>query len=259
MKKLFFFAAAALAALTVNAQINNPIGTDGRYIVKWDCEAGKFAAANDFEPGETVTIAFDITGTPWATAIQNAPAGSTYGLAAHIWTNDDNSKPEPSAAPMHAAAERLVMLAPNIYGATYNFARSFGEGNYVNTYTAKDYVIYVWGIFHIFGYKVVDGEMKDDGWYMNELFVAPADGADCLFATLPSTGRLDNEFYNDDFDYPYTNHLGEAPNFAAPCVTEAVTAVENVKVEKAQKVIENGQLYLINNGVRYDVTGAVVK
>lgn len=259
MKKLFILAAAAMAALTMNAQLNNPIGKDGRYIVKWDCAKGQFAESNDFEPGDVVTIAFDITGTAWVDAIQAAPAGTTYGLAAHIWTNDDNSKEKPAAAPMVAAAERLVMLAPNIYGATYNFARAFGEGNYVNTYIAKDYVIYVWGILHIFGYKVVDGKMEDAGWYMNDAFVTPADGSDCLFATLPSTGRLAPEFYNDDFDYPYTNHLGEAPNFAAPCV-EVPTAIVNTAVEaKSQKMIENGQLILIKGNTRYNVLGATLK
>lgn len=257
MKKFTLLCAAFAAAISLNAaQLANPVGTDGRYIVKWDCEAGDFAESNDFEPGETVTIAFDITGTPWEAAIAAAPDGVTFGLAAHIWTNDDNTKPKPAAADMDAAAERLVKLADGIYGATYNLARAFGKGAIVENYTRTDEVMYVYGILHVFGFTMVGDKMEDAGWYANDEWVDFAEGADCVFATLPSTGRLDAAFNNKDFAYPYTNHLDVA-NYAAPCVMEGATAMEVVKdVKAAQKMIENGRLILVKDGVRFNALGA---
>ena len=43
--------------------------------------------------------------------------------------------------------------------------------------------------------------------------------------------------------------------------TEAQQAIDNVNAEavKAMKVIENGQLYIIRNGVKYNAAGAIVK
>ena len=44
------------------------------------------------------------------------------------------------------------------------------------------------------------------------------------------------------------------------CEKELPTAIENSNVaEKAVKFIENGQLFIEMNGVRYNTTGAVVR
>ena len=43
-------------------------------------------------------------------------------------------------------------------------------------------------------------------------------------------------------------------------ITAAETAVENITLEnKAMKIIENGQIVILKNGVRYNILGAVVK
>ena len=51
MKKTFTFVALVAMAMVANAQasydLNNPIGQDGRYIVKWDCAKGQFAESNN--------------------------------------------------------------------------------------------------------------------------------------------------------------------------------------------------------------------
>ena len=49
MKKIFTLVAIAAMSLAANAQYecNNPVGEDNRYIVKYDCAAGAFAASND--------------------------------------------------------------------------------------------------------------------------------------------------------------------------------------------------------------------
>ena len=58
MKKFTLILAAALMSMGAMAQhtLSNPVGADGRYIVKYDCAADQFAAANDME-------AVDVTGT----------------------------------------------------------------------------------------------------------------------------------------------------------------------------------------------------
>ena len=47
--------------------------------------------------------------------------------------------------------------------------------------------------------------------------------------------------------------------YAAPCVATAA-GVENTEIKaKSAKFIENGQLYIISNGVKYNALGAEVK
>lgn len=57
---------------------------------------------------------------------------------------------------------------------------------------------------------------------------------------------------------------GETPEVNAggtvELITAAETAVENITLEnKAMKIIENGQIVILKNGVRYNILGAVVK
>ena len=57
---------------------------------------------------------------------------------------------------------------------------------------------------------------------------------------------------------------GETPEVNAggsvKLITAAETAVENITLEnKAMKIIENGQIVILKNGVRYNILGAVVK
>ena len=67
MNKLLFFALAIVLSAAINAAqtLNNPIGSDGCYVVKWDCSTNRFADSNSFEADETFTFAIDITGTSW--------------------------------------------------------------------------------------------------------------------------------------------------------------------------------------------------
>ena len=48
--------------------------------------------------------------------------------------------------------------------------------------------------------------------------------------------------------------------YAAPCIGELVTGIENTTVEKnADKFIENGMLYIRHNGVKYNALGVEIK
>ncbi len=60
---------------------------------------------------------------------------------------------------------------------------------------------------------------------------------------------------------PYTAKAVEGTqNYSITKVADTETALENAQVEvEATKVIENGQIYIIKNGVRYNVLGTIVK
>lgn len=257
MKKLFFLAAAALTALTVNAYtLNNPVGEDGRYRVKYNCETGEFAAANDFEYSETVTLAFDIKGTWLEEFLKGTPTaeGASRGVAINFWGNNIGTDPN---------VRRLKQMDGTIWGMTVNLKQiAVADTPHPHPELADTIgnVEYIGAQFFGFEYTSDDPGV---GWWMwpgaNEGENTWADGSDCCFATMPYTGtKNDPELYADDFENGYIYGFN-ITGYAAPCLEEA-TAIENTTATvKAQKVIENGQIYLINNGVRYNALGAVVK
>ena len=120
MKKLTLLSAALLAGglWCANAQLNNPVGEDGYYIVRWDCANDTWAAANDFEVDETFTIAVDVTGTPletWLKGTCTDHVGATRAIAINRWSNMGDFGT--------GDCNRLKQIKGNIYGATYNFAQ----------------------------------------------------------------------------------------------------------------------------------------
>lgn len=250
MKKFTFVLAAALFSLSAAAvEINNPIGEDGRYIVKYDCEKGAFAAANDFETDETVTIAFDITGTALAEWVKGEPvtAGASRGIAANQWTSRGNT---------HEDVRRLKQINGNVYGMTINFAQVLVDEERKADVLKTDSVLYVFG--QLFGFEYTD-DNPGALWYVDAIEVQAPD-ADCLYTTLPYTGtKTSEEFYTDDFAEGMWIALG-VKGYAAPCVL--ATAIEEIAAEnkvQGNKFIENGQLYILNNGKKYNVLGAEVK
>ena len=117
MKKFFLFAAAAMASVTLFAHtLNNPVGTDGRYIVKYNCAAGQFAAANDMELDETFVFAVDVTGTWLENWLKDTPTaeGASRGVAINKWT---------SRGDVNGDTNRLKRIDGNIWGMTVNYAQ----------------------------------------------------------------------------------------------------------------------------------------
>lgn len=248
MKKLVLLVAAIATSFAAMAQvtINNPVDEYGRYIVLWDCDADDFAASNAFEPGENATIAFDVTGTVWEEALKAPEKGGTRALCANLWTNFGRKSDD---------TNRLVHLRDNIYGATMNFATCvssyFQNPQLFTNMTATDSIVYVEGQLFMFEY---DGEGGTLEWYINALGIVTLGGDNVIFATAPSTGRQDADIYNDDFAFPYA--MKGVLGYAAPCV-DLPSATENVEaVKTTEKVMVNGQLVLIHNGVQYTVLGA---
>lgn len=254
MKKITFILAAALVSLGAMAHtLNNPVGADGRYIVKYDCAADQFAAANDMEVDETFTFAVDVTGTWLEDFLKGAPAaeGASRGLAINKWT---------SKGDVNGETNRMKQIKGNIWGMTVNYAQIFSNPDVLASDVLKaDSVLYIYG--QIFGFEFTE-DNPGAGWWMWEdqaVDVTQAPGSDCLFAFVPYTGtKTSPEFYGDDYEESIYGS-GEK-GFAAPCV-DSSTAVENTVVEAKQgnKIIENGQLYIILDGVKYNALGAQVK
>ena len=258
MKKFTLVLAAVMASLTASATytLNNPVGADGRYIVKYDCATGQFATANDMEVDETFTFAVDITGTWLEEFVKKTPKvdGATRGIAINKWT---------SKGDVDGETNRLKQITGNIYGMTVNYAQIFGNDSVLNAEVLKkDSILYIYA--KVFGFEFT-ADNKGAGWWMwedNSVDNTQADGSDCLFAFPAYTGtKTSPEFYTDDFEEPMFGYEteGARKGYAAPCVT--ATSVEDVKsvANKGGKFVENGQLYILSNGVKYNVLGVEVK
>lgn len=253
MKKFTFVLAAALISLGAAAhELNNPVGEDGRYIVKYDCSKGAFAAANDMEADETFTFAVDIKGTWLEDFVKGTPAakGATRGIAINKWT---------SKGDVNGNTNRLKQIDGTIYGMTVNYAQIFGNDSILKADVTKaDSILYIYA--QIFGFEFTADE-PGAGWWMwegQEIATTQAPGSDCLFAFAKYTGtKTGADFFGDDFDEPMFGFTEQG--YAAPCVL--ATAIEDASVEgeKAGKFIENGQLYILHNGVKYNALGAIVK
>ena len=251
MKKFFLFAAAAMASVTLFAHtLNNPVGTDGRYIVKYDCAAGQFAAANDMELDETFVFAVDVTGTWLENWLKDTPTaeGASRGVAINKWT---------SRGDVNGDTNRLKRINGNIWGMTVNYAQ-IATGDFSES-LKKDSILYVYA--QIFGFEYT-ADNPGAGWWMwadQEVATTQADGSDCLFTFAPYTGeKTSAELYADDFEdgdiYGF-----EVTGYAAPCV-DLGDAVETVKANKASsKFVENGMIVIMHNGVKYNALGVEVK
>lgn len=254
MKKFTIILAAALVSFSAMAQhtLNNPVGADGRYIVKYDCANDQFAASNDMEVDETFTFAVDVTGTWLEDFLKGTPAaeGASRALAINKWT---------SKGDVNGETNRMKQIKGNIYGMTVNYAQIFGNKDVLASDVLQaDSILYIYG--QIFGFEYTADD-PGAGWWMWEtqnVDVTKAPGSDCLFAFLPYTGtKTCPEFYADDFEEGI--YGSDQMGFAAPCV-DAPTAVENVEVkQQGAKFIENGQMYILHNGVKYNALGAQVK
>ena len=254
MKKFFFFVAASLVSATLFAHtLNNPIGTDGRYIVKYNCNAGAFASSNDIEADGTFVFAVDVTGTWLEDWLKDAPVaeGASRGVAINNWTNYGDTNGD---------FRRLKQISGNIWGMTCNFAQVMVNPDEAPKATMQDSVVYVYAQFFGFEYTA---DNPGAGWWMwadQPVEESKADGSDCLFAFAPYTGsKTSPDLYADDFAdgdiYGF-----QIKGYAAPCIDDLVSAVDHIAVDKkSAKFVENGMLYIMHNGVKYNALGEAVK
>lgn len=194
----------------VKQMLNNPIGADGRFIVKWDCENEKFAESNDFEADETFTFAVDITGTVYEEFVKKANAeGATRSLAFNKWSDKGD---------FNGDAVRLLPIKDNIYGATFNLFQE-GSKDLKEAAAVEDAVLYIYG--QIFCYEYT-AENPGIGWWIWPIEVQEfkAVDSDCFFATLPYTGtKTSPEFVNSDMPGLFETAYGNVPGYGVACGT----------------------------------------
>lgn len=232
MKKVFCFILLLFCVLSLRAALtlNNPIGADGCYIVRWDCANNTWASSNDFEADETFTFAVDITGTQWTNWLSAVP---TRGIATNFSTDQGQVARD---------ADRLYHISGNIYGKTINLshisavALSLTAGTQLKVFS------------NIFGFDATLGT-----WWQepSEDIVG---NSDCFFKTAPYTGaKTGQSFYTNDFSnaYPWINQKG----YAAPCVlpettgpvTPPVTPPDTiVPIDPIDPPVSGSQVYLFS-------------
>lgn len=254
MKKIFTFIAVAAMAMAAHAQYecNNPVGEDGRYIVKYDCAQGKFAASNDIMADEAFVFAIDIKGTWLEDWVKGTPevAGASRGVACNFWT---------SYGDVDGDIKRFKQINGTVYGMTLCLSQAM-TGAEAPKAVMTDSIVYVTGQLFGFEYTATDAGAKWWQWDNNPVgttFAPNSDGA--IFATRPyEAGRGVEDFYANDFSESMFGF--ETKGYAAPCVSIAAGVEQTeVKAAKSAKFIENGQLYIISNGVKYNALGNSVK
>lgn len=219
MKKITLIIAAAMVALCASAHtLNNPVGADGRYIVKYDCAAGQFATANDMELDETFVFAVDVTGTWLEDWLRETPTaeGASRAIAINKWT---------SRGDVNGDTNRMKQISGNIWGMTVNY-KQIATADFSES-LKKDSILYVYG--QIFGFEYTS-EDPGAGWWMwgsAAVETTQAEGADCLFTFAPYTGtKTSEDLYVDDYTDAAIYGF-DIKGYAAPCATEA-TAIEDV-------------------------------
>ena len=199
MKRQVFYAMAMLLSASIHGAqlLNNPIGSDGCYIVKWDCATNSFAASNNFEADESFTFAIDITGTEWVNWLAE---NSHRGICTNFSLTSDG------AQNIARDGDRLFHITGNIYGKTVNIAQL--ASSWATPALGSRTAIYS----NIFGFCT-----DPEGWWIN-----PSDNvtgnSDCFFRTAAYTGtHTCPAFYTNDYAgniYTWINQKG----YAAPCV-----------------------------------------
>ena len=199
MKRQVFYAMVMLLSASMHGAqlLNNPIGSDGCYIVQWDCATNSFAASNNFEADESFTFAIDITGTEWVGWLAE---NSHRGICTNFSLTSDG------AQNISRDGDRLFHITGNIYGKTVNIAQL--ASSWATPALGSRTAIYS----NIFGFCT-----DPEGWWIN-----PSDNvtgnSDCFFRTAAYTGtHTCPAFYTNDYAgnvYTWINQKG----YAAPCV-----------------------------------------
>lgn len=233
MKKLFLLSFLFVSAFLFSAQqLNNPIGTDGCYIVKWDCEKGGFASSNDFEADETFTFAIDITGTQWVEYLATPGSVGTRGIATNFSTSEGEQSRD---------GDRLYRIQGNIYGKTINLSQLSQVA--FNTYSGSQVLVYS----NLFGFEYT-ADNNGAIWYQYPSQDILPDG-NCFFKTAPYTGtHTCPVFYTQDYAGNVYNGMN-IKGWAAPCVLDGTcygdvtTPNPNPGVTPSPEPVEGSQVY----------------
>lgn len=196
MKKFTLFVAALFVAFSANAAytINNPVGADGRYIVKYDLQNNRFFDSNSMEVDETFVFAVDVTGSWLEDWLKETPTveGASRGVAFNNWTNYGDTNGD---------VRRLKQISGNIYGFTVNFYQVMVNEELKPKALMEDSVVYVYG--QLFGFEYTNDNPGANWWMWgnNEVDATLAPESDCLFAFEPYSGAKHcADLFADDYE-----------------------------------------------------------
>lgn len=214
-------------------RLNNPIGADGYYIVKWDCEKNDWAESNDMEYDETFVLAVDLTGTAYANWVSNEQSrnGVTYPVDNTI-VSLNTFRGSKGGNEYKDNRARLWHIRDNIYGAMYNFAQFETNGGWVNTTPAIGEETKIYArmfpaatLFSDRCYPINPTQKEGSYWgysdYPDRWFSATNDKP--LFVFAPYTGTKTGAQFTTDEMTPGThifydnNHYVVGNGYAAPC------------------------------------------
>ncbi len=246
MRNLFFRFSSViwLASLfAVNSwadhRLNNPIGQDGYYIVKWDCNAtgpngeqGYWAESNDMEYDETFVLAVDLTGTGLENWVKSAQSrnGVTYPVDNTI-VSLNTFRGSRGANEYKDNRARLWHIRDNIYGAMYNFAQFETKNGWTNSTPAMGEQTKIYSrIFpsatlfsdHCYPIEPSASQKKGSVWdYRDEWYCAQNNQP--LFVFAPYTGTKTGAAFTTQEMTPGTHifydndHYVVGNGYAAPC------------------------------------------
>jgi len=281
MKKFFFLAATLFAAMTINA-------TDlwsGSKHVSWDdgglqIDAAQFA---DAQPGQKIVITFSDATDGMELKVMNAHFDHLAGSREALWINGDGSVEQFLTV---AAVDSLKAYGLELIGANFTAThvellegKELKEGITVWTgfFWADE-----WSTLELYrdAYVGVDFSKVSairfyseaagtdyvlnflEGWGEGEKFADQTTMTDGEgYKELPLTDELRERLVNAGHWMVQFNKEGLDPFNVTDIVlvVEGETAVENVSAEtKSVKMVENGQVVILKNGVRYNVLGTTL-
>ena len=243
MKKFFLFAAAIVAAMTVNAQTVKVLNEVANYIdfqalYEADHSMADFVVTstdNYTLPNGSKLVGFQKSDGSEAENKWNAKESYNTTMPTPTWEGVDSLK---VGTMFRAASGTTIELGAFITSAAGNLTVYYQP----NGDSERGVEVYVYG-------ELVEGtNLTGDGTKINGIrpayagFIAlPAgsyDGGDVVIKLVVNTSNI----------------------FGVSIDNLGVSAVENVNATvKSVKTIENGQLVIIKNGVKYNVLGAEVR
>ena len=239
MKRNLFKLGAAIGLALLSAsyswadyRLNNPIGADGYYIVKWDCEKNDWADSNDMEYDETFVLAVDLTGTMYESWVSNPQTanGVTYPVENTI-VSLNCFRGAKSQNMYKDNRSRLWHIKGNIYGAMYNFAQFETDNNapWTNTTPAIGEKTKIYGrmfasatLFSDRCYPIDPTQKKGSIWNYQENWWCAQDNQP-LFEFAPYTGTKTGAQFRTEEMTPGTHifydndHYVVGNGYAAPC------------------------------------------
>jgi len=210
-------------------RLNNPIGADGYYIVKWDCEKNDWAESNDMEFDETFVLAIDLTGTMYESWVKNPQTanGVTYPVDNTI-VSLNCFRGAKSQNMYKDNRSRLWHIKGNIYGAMYNFAQ-FETDGWTNTTPAIGEKTKIYGrmfnsatLFSDRCYPIDPSQKAGSIWNYQENWWCAQDDQP-LFVFAPYTGTKTGAQFRTEDMTPGTHifydkdHYVVGNGYAAPC------------------------------------------